>query len=301
LDNQPDIDCRDDQDATPLLLACLADHEDTVRALLVRGANPDHVAEKSYLYRAIHIAAQNGSQSLVALLLKFGASENVRLEDQATPLHLAASWSTGQEGFSQVARTLLRVGIDVDARNEDGATPLHLAIKRDDEKMVQVLVDFDADVDILDGSDHSPLYYAVKDHSKFTNILWNSGPGFVETVKNKQTILFHAAANGKGSRIQQLIAAEYDISERDAFGRTAYDVASDKETRKVLRDALKSKISDGETKLPLEVKDGCLLATGEQPLHEITRWGCDCCYRIFTDETFLRKSCPSLPISTLSH
>jgi uncharacterized protein len=235
LDKDADIECVDDQDATPLLLACLADRKDTVRALLIRGANPDHAAEKSNLCRAIHVAARNGSPTVVALLLEFGASENAQLDSElklATPLHLASQFSDGSEGFAQVARTLLRVGTDVDAKNEDGATPLHLAIMEDeDEKIVQVLVDFGANVDILDEDGHSPVYYAVKNDSKFTNILWKSGSGSIERAK-KQTILFHAAANGNVDRINQLIAAEYNISERDAFGRTAYDIATGEETRK---------------------------------------------------------------------
>ncbi|KAE8451761.1 hypothetical protein EG329_003218 [Mollisiaceae sp. DMI_Dod_QoI] len=227
LDHGANIECQDDQDATPLLLACHAGQTDTARALLARGANPDHVAVRADRLRALHLAARNGNSALVQLLLESGASENVQLEkpDLMTPLHLVVEESNGEEKYLDTARALLSFNADVDAQTGDGSTPLHLAIGKEGdgaEALIRLLLDFDANIDKPDESGKSPLYYAVKTASKHARVLWDPTS---RLGSRGMTVLFHAASRGMNERVSHLLEAGCDKEEQDAFGRTAFDVA----------------------------------------------------------------------------
>ena len=58
-----------------------------------------------------------------------------------------------------------------------GLTPLHLAVKMNELRLVQLLVDYGANVDVVDGkSGHSPLYLAAQlDHIDVAALLLKYG------------------------------------------------------------------------------------------------------------------------------
>ncbi|KAK1254847.1 hypothetical protein MKX08_008842 [Trichoderma sp. CBMAI-0020] len=172
LDCGCDIDCLDDQGATPLMLGCLRGHVRAVQVLLNRGANPDHIATRAAKYRPLHVAARLGNDVLVRILLEAGASENARLKNPAgyTPLHLAVSEFNSSESshYVQAARTLLEFGADVDATSGNGITPLHMAVKLSQscEDLIRALIEFGADIDKLDDSGRSALNAVLMPEAK---------------------------------------------------------------------------------------------------------------------------------------
>ncbi|KAG1925352.1 ankyrin repeat domain-containing protein [Pimephales promelas] len=72
--------------------------------------------------RPYHFSSCNGNESIVQLLLSYGADPNQRDSLGNTPLHLAACTN-----HVPVITTLLRGGARVDALDRAGRTPLHLA------------------------------------------------------------------------------------------------------------------------------------------------------------------------------
>ncbi|KAK3936950.1 putative ankyrin repeat domain protein [Diplogelasinospora grovesii] len=283
LDHNADIECQDQQDATPLLLACLNGHVHTAQVLLARGANPDHAAARSAKYRALHLAARDGNAALVRLLFESGASENAHLEkpEWDTPLHLAIKWlNKNDDGpHVEVVRTLLAFGADVDAPDGEGSTAMHAAIltrNECSEAMVRILLEFGADIDKTDSSDRSPLYYAIRDNSKFAKVLWDP-TGF--TSKRGASVLFDAASQGNLSRVEQLLDAGCNKMEQDVWGRTAFDVALTPKVRRLLAPADEAAPQDTAS------EDWCPSATDRGgPCHAL--WYCDPCNQIFKDETF---------------
>lgn len=269
------------------MLACLAECVDTTRALLAKGANPDHAAVKSARYRSIHIAAHCGNAALIKLLLESGASENARLDkpELDSPLHLAVAWTDGKENYVQAARTLLRFSVDPDAQNGDGSTALHMAIKNDycDEDMVRLLLYWGASIDKTDESGHSLLYYAIKNGSKHARTLWDPRSSFTE---GGITALFQAACSGKVERVKHLLDAGCDKTVRDSFGRTAFDVARNPAVRNLLAPALANdqtesqiapenrcpKVKEGDVPQPVWNCNSCSL----EPLTELFYHCCNC-------------------------
>jgi len=295
------------------MLACLAEQEDTARSLLDKGVLPDHIAVKSSRYRSIHIAARSGNTELLKLLLEYGASENVRLErpDWDTPLHLTVSESNAEDKYLNTAKAPLRVGADFDAYNGSTATSLILAITKEDqdEKMIKLLVECGADIDIIDGQNRSPVYFAVKKKSTIMRSLWDTE----YHRKPGRTILSDAAWSGNKPRVQQLVNAGYDIRERDKFDRAAYQVARNNAIRglltpKVIKSekeeqrAIEGKgegqtttqgegesegqtASKGESEGQATIKIVCpLVKDGMTATH--SRCYCDACVRTLSDELF---------------
>jgi ankyrin repeat protein len=119
----------------PLGLAAFFGHEDAVRLLLKRSADPDLEARNSMKVRALHAAAAARSFAIASALVEAGSDVNARQEAGFTPLHEAAA--TGQ---LDLARLLLDRGAEVDAKTEDGRTALALARKSNDTAMIDFLV-----------------------------------------------------------------------------------------------------------------------------------------------------------------
>lgn len=105
---------------------------------------------------AIFTPIAESNQPLIAALIKRGINLNVRNEDGDTPLHLAAGRDLG------MVTSLLEAGSDINARGRWGATPLHHAARATDKGMVQVLLDWNADITLQDMDGGSVVDWAIE-------------------------------------------------------------------------------------------------------------------------------------------
>ncbi|KAF2073327.1 hypothetical protein CYY_005345 [Polysphondylium violaceum] len=90
---------------------------------------------------ALHWAARNGYEEVIAVLLKFKANPNVLNRDQETPLHKAAF-----KDHLEAIRVLVNVGkADVSLKNKNGETALQLAKDVECRKLLVPRVDTSVD------------------------------------------------------------------------------------------------------------------------------------------------------------
>ena len=106
----------------PLGLAAFFGHEEAVRLLLARGANPNLAARNAMNVAAIHAASAAGSFGIALALIEAGADVNAVQQAGYRPLHAAAM--TGQV---DLAKLLLDRGADPNAKADDGRTALAMA------------------------------------------------------------------------------------------------------------------------------------------------------------------------------
>ena len=177
-----DVDARDNDNTTPLLLALVpsAMNGRVAKLLLEHGASV-HVRNKNG-QTPLHLAASRWVLSDIgALMLKLGAEVDAQDNEDMTPLHFAArSDYTGRD-----TRLLLEHGASVHVRNKTGQTPLHLASEKELSDIVALLLEFGADVDAQDNKYMTPLHYALsslpqsswvqEDLQKVIRILLESG------------------------------------------------------------------------------------------------------------------------------
>ncbi|RYC80572.1 hypothetical protein BFJ63_vAg16546 [Fusarium oxysporum f. sp. narcissi] len=102
-------------------------------------------------------AAENGHETVVRLLLDWGARTEAADKDGRTPL-----WWATERGNEAVVRLLLDWGARTEAADKDGRTPLWWATERGNEAVVRLLLDWGARTEAADKDGRTPLWWATE-------------------------------------------------------------------------------------------------------------------------------------------
>ena len=161
LSNGADINERDSRGRTPVMAATHGNHVATVKALIQAGADinlRDNMMDNPFLY-----AGAEGLLDILKLTIAAGADPKLTNRFGGTALIPAA-----QRGHVEVVREILmHTKVDINHINKVGWTALLEAIVRTDgglkhQQIVQLLVDYGADVTIPDKEGVTPLQHAQK-------------------------------------------------------------------------------------------------------------------------------------------
>lgn len=178
------IDMQDNDAITPLLLAIINNHDETVRILLEFNANAFPMQDESKpLYLPLNIACKFGNSVIVHLLLhKFGSAERAKEEkllvkksqsnaEGLLPLHIVAS-----SGNANLVPLLLEYGADINQIDRlNKWSSIFYAVLSNDSTMAQTLIQYGADFRLEDEDGFDPLYYAIwEGNTNVFNILLNS-------------------------------------------------------------------------------------------------------------------------------
>jgi len=133
----------------------------------VLNKNPEINARDERNATPLHYAAGYAYGSVVQKLIDRGALINVIDKDRRTPLHWAAFYAK----FTS-ATALLCNYADIDSRDRDRRTPLHLAARVGCVKIINLLLDSGADINAIDLDDNTPLHLAVlHNHTEAMEVL----------------------------------------------------------------------------------------------------------------------------------
>ncbi|KAM8704793.1 hypothetical protein ACLKA7_009274 [Drosophila subpalustris] len=215
LAHNAEIDVPDIRGSTPLFLASWAGHQDIVKMLLFHtpmSANPN--AQTIENETPLHSGAQHGHNTVVAILLSFGADPSIRNNSFQTALDLAA-----QFGRLQVVQTLLRVDPDLIA-------PYRRYVEDDVSSMLGYPTQYAA-TPTKHIFTHTCLHLASRNgHKKVVETLLAAGVD-VNILTIAGSALHGAALCGKKSVVMTLLKAGIDIDAVDGNGRTALEILSD--------------------------------------------------------------------------
>jgi ankyrin repeat protein len=131
--------------------------EDIVRLLLMRGVNFDKVDEN--LKSALHYASQYGDSNICRILLSCGADATSFDYGHLTPLHLGAYCNRLDTLRVLLAFESARKTINEGA--EDDETALSMAAEAGHKDVVQLLLDYGADLTLCNSTGDSPLHLAA--------------------------------------------------------------------------------------------------------------------------------------------
>jgi ankyrin repeat protein len=148
-----DVNARDENQETALLIAARWGSDSTVKALI--DARADVNAKDGEGKTAIILAANDAEPRLVRLLIDAGADVNAKDADENTALMIAAD-----EGRVETIRALIEAGAKIDARDGDGQTAL---MRASEPETVLFLLNAGADFTLKDKDGQTALSLARKD------------------------------------------------------------------------------------------------------------------------------------------
>lgn len=184
-----DVDQADSSGVTPLYAAVTNNHPDVVELLLASTADPD--LQKDDGNTALHSASANCFHDSVELLLGLGASRELRNDNNLIPLDVTC--------LMEVEDSELRIGV------EDLLSPLIGAARNDNLTAVEEWLAFGEDVDDQLRSGKSALMCAaINNNEEIIDILLNANADVSLTDQADWTALHFAAFNNSDGAVRSL-------------------------------------------------------------------------------------------------
>lgn len=127
-----DVEARNLQDESLLMLACLKGHLGIAQALIAKGADVNKPG-----WAPLHYAATNGHLEVMRLLLDHHAYIDASSPNGSTPLMMAALYGT-----PSAVKLLLEAGADPLLRNELGLTAIDFAQRSNRTESAEIIAAF---------------------------------------------------------------------------------------------------------------------------------------------------------------
>ncbi|KAK1760331.1 ankyrin repeat-containing domain protein [Echria macrotheca] len=165
----------------------------------------------------LHLAALNGNNEAVRLLLRAGADANQKTFQGWTSLHLAC-----RSGGDETARLLLDAGASVTDREPRGWTPLMSAVMShaSEPRLLRMLLRQGAELEAVDRAQSTALTFAsVVGNLVAMNFLLDCGADINHTDWEGDTPLTNAVWNRQYEAVKLLLARGADFTRVDAYGR----------------------------------------------------------------------------------
>jgi len=159
----------------------------------------------------------------VRVLIQEGADVNQLMDDNRTPLHIAAEYSDNPELF----RLLLNSGAKIDPVEYKNDTPFELILKKNNIELVKLFIDAGVNIQRVDYNGRTPLEYAAmySKNPEIFRLLINKG-ATINKGGNGSTPLHSAAGSNKKENIVLLISLGANVNARDSKGDTPLMIAS---------------------------------------------------------------------------
>nr|XP_039268134.1 transient receptor potential cation channel subfamily A member 1 homolog isoform X2 [Styela clava] len=156
-------DIKNDDDRTTLHMAALNGNDLIIPELIARDRTILNAGDED-ANAALHLAAMGGNLKCVEILIQLGANIEMRNAKQWTPLDSAAAY-----GWEKPARALLEAGAAVQPRGKirkNAVSPLHLSAKNGHLEMVNLLLNWRADVTFRSADGRNALDFAIDSNQK---------------------------------------------------------------------------------------------------------------------------------------
>ncbi|XP_049538883.1 kinase D-interacting substrate of 220 kDa isoform X2 [Anopheles darlingi] len=213
------VDDRDENNTTVLMVACGRGASHFVKELIARGA--DVHAQDLDNWTAMHFAAKAGNVEIVEMLLDNGAELEQRDMGGWTPL----MWCS-YKGHTLAVSLLVQRGADIQAHGNYHLNPLLWASGRGHTEIVRLLVNSGAKVNVGDKYGTTPLTWACrKGKSEIVDILLKAGANVDTAGMYSWTPLLVSVSGGFQECVTLLLERKPNVNALDKDGMTALSIA----------------------------------------------------------------------------
>ncbi|XP_039175955.1 CARD- and ANK-domain containing inflammasome adapter protein-like [Crotalus tigris] len=251
-----DINVRNEEQYTPLLLACKTGKIKSAKVLIEKGASLKDKAPN--LSSPLHLAVEAGASSIAQMLLQKGIDPNITAQGNQMPLHVAAIYNRGAlvdllieggakidavtidlftplhvasgKGHTDIALKLLQHRANVNLKNKRSKTPLHLAAEMGNPEMVELLLNFKADPNATDKEKKTPLHFAtLGGHFYAVKALLAKKSRAASKDMDGCTPMHYAAINGNVEILKELLMVGYNknINDKNIWRKTLLHLAAE--------------------------------------------------------------------------
>jgi ankyrin repeat protein len=215
--------CNDNSDAAYQLTVSIIDknYEEINRLLKIDDDYLDLKLNENN-YRPIHIAAEVGDTRSLEILVSHGADVNdSRNKDEYTPLHLAA-----KRNRVNAIRYLVQQGANIDDNdNEYEMTPLFYAVYAQYYPAASALLELGADPNKLVNRSSCLHQAAIRNDVKIVELLLDSGADVNLLNFFNETALHLACREGNLAIVKLLVEHEADLDIINKRGKRPVDIA----------------------------------------------------------------------------
>lgn len=204
LNHGANVNARNEENKTPLVLAVERGDTDTVKLLIERGAITTLTVNGESL---VFIAAKNGYNDIYEILLALARTREAKQRQTAKQAfnHLDINLLAETE-LTKIAELLER-GAHIDAHQANKKTPLILAIERGDAEVMRFLINHGANV-----NDYNALIAAIRNgRADMVAILLDNGANVNALTSKGNTPVFYAIEYRQPEILQLLIQRHADL------------------------------------------------------------------------------------------
>ncbi|XP_025892889.1 kinase D-interacting substrate of 220 kDa isoform X1 [Nothoprocta perdicaria] len=233
LEKCKDVDERNENGQTPLMLAAEQGNLEIVQELLKKGANCN--LEDADNWTALISASKEGHADIVAELLNY----NVNLEHRDLGGWTALMWAA-YKGRTEVAELLLEKGANPNITGlQYSVYPIIWAAGRGHSDIVHLLLQHGAKVNCSDKYGTTPLVWAArKGHLECVKYLLQMGADVDQEGANSMTALIVAVKGGYTDCVKEILKRNPNVNLTDKDGNTALMIASKEGHTEIVQDLL---------------------------------------------------------------
>nr|XP_020652289.1 kinase D-interacting substrate of 220 kDa isoform X2 [Pogona vitticeps] len=233
LEKCKDVDERNENGQTPLMVAAEQGNLEIVEELIKKGANCN--LEDSDNWTALISAAKEGHAAVVAELL----SCNVNIEHRDMGGWTALMWAC-YKGRTEVAELLLERGANPNITGlQYSVYPIIWAAGRGHSHIVELLLQYGAKVNCSDKYGTTPLIWAArKGHLECVKYLLHMGADVDQEGANSMTALIVAVKGGFTDSVKEILKRNPNVNLTDKDGNTALMIAAKEGHTEIVQDLL---------------------------------------------------------------
>ncbi|XP_076464084.1 poly [ADP-ribose] polymerase tankyrase-like isoform X2 [Babylonia areolata] len=164
----PDLEKKNLNDETPIIMAARNKSADKIRLLAEKGANPNVVFSRSVnqaVTPCLYLAMERSCLSLVKLFLKYGADPKAVVSDShQTLMHFLVQDRTAEGEVIEMLKTLLDKGLSVNDKDSTDTTPLFMAVScnkgdaNDSTVLEEFLLEHRGDIFVKNKHGYMPIH-----------------------------------------------------------------------------------------------------------------------------------------------